>query len=278
VTPRRLINQQAAIPFAGRPQQHNMLILLSPAKTLDFETQPQTRIKTTPELLDDGAELAAVLKQFSPKQIAALMGVNDKLAELNYNRFQDWEAPPPEDATKQAVLAFKGEVYRGLLADEMTEKQLLYAQDHLRILSGLYGVLRPLDAILPYRLEMGTRLNNPRGKDLYAFWGDRIGEAIGAQLRSTKSKYLLNLASAEYFRSVNEHAIETPIVAPVFKDKTKGGYRVVTVYAKKARGTMAAWVIRNKAKTLKKLLQFDDDGYRYDAESSSEHQPVFLRG
>jgi len=255
-----------------------MLTLLSPAKTLDFESDVQTRIKTTPELLAHSDELAAELKRHSAKQIAALMSVNEDLAELNYNRYQDWETPMPDGATKQSVLAFNGEVYRGLKAGQMTEKQLTYAQDHLRILSGLYGVLRPLDGILPYRLEMGTRLKNKRGKDLYAFWGDRITDAINTQLRETKSKVLLNLASAEYFRVLDAEQIDADIIAPVFKDKTKGGYRVVTVYAKKARGTMAAWVIRSKAKTRKKLLQFDDDGYRYDTKSSTENAPVFLRG
>lgn len=254
-----------------------MLIVLSPAKTLDYETAPTVRTKTTPELLDESAELVGELRKFSPKRLAALMGISDELAELNHARYQDWEAPMPENATKQAILAFKGEVYRGFQAEQLTEKQLMYAQDHLRILSGLYGALRPLDAMLPYRLEMGTRLKNARGKDLYAFWGDRITDVINAQLRATRSKHLLNLASAEYFRSLDAKRIDAEIISPVFKDKTKGGYRVVTVYAKKARGTMASWVIRNKAKTLKKLTQFDGDGYRYDEASSSDTQPVFLR-
>ena len=186
--------------------------------------------------------------------------------------------PFPPEATKQAVLAFKGEVYLGLEADRMTEKQLLHAQDHLRILSGLYGVLRPLDAMMPYRLEMGSPLKTRRGKDLYAFWGSRISDAIGEQLSATKSRCLLNLASNEYFRSIRPKQIQVEIITPVFKDLSNGKYRVLSYFAKKARGTMAAWVIRHKVKTINKLIQFDGDGYRYDEASSSENKPVFLRG
>lgn len=255
-----------------------MLIVLSPAKTLDYESESKIRTQTTPELLDQSVKLVEVMKKKTPKQIAALMGVSDALAQLNHQRYQDWEMPMPADATKQAVLAFKGDVYLGLEADRMTEKQLLRAQDHLRILSGLYGVLRPLDAMLPYRLEMGTALKTRRGKDLYAFWGARITDSINAQLAATHTGQLLNLASNEYFRSLQKKNIQADIIAPVFKDNSKGNYKVISYFAKKARGTMASWVIRNKVKTLKKLVQFDGDGYRYDESSSTEAAPVFLRG
>lgn len=254
-----------------------MLTVLSPAKTLDYETPAKIDVKTTPEFLDQSDRLAARLKKMTPKQLRALMGISDDLAELNHGRFQDWCVPLPDDASKQAVLAFNGDVYAGLEADKMTEKQLLYAQDFLRILSGLYGILRPLDAMLPYRLEMGTQLKNRRGKDLYAFWGTRLTESLNRQLASTDAKYLLNLASNEYFRSVQAKKISVPIIAPVFKDKSNGKYRVISFFAKQARGAMASWVIRKRVKTPEKLIQFDGDGYQYDEESSTELKPVFLR-
>lgn len=255
-----------------------MLIVLSPAKTLDYESKPRIRTLTTPGLLDQSVKLVEVLKKKTPKQIAALMGVSDALAELNHQRYQDWEMPMPAAATKQAVLAFKGDVYLGMQADRMTEKQLLYAQDHLRILSGLYGILRPLDAMLPYRLEMGTKLKTRGEKDLYGFWGSRITDSINAQLATIKTGPLLNLASNEYFRSLQKKDIQSEVISPVFKDLSNGNYKVVSFFAKKARGTMASWVIRNKVKTLKKLIQFDSDGYRYDEPSSTDAAPVFLRG
>jgi cytoplasmic iron level regulating protein YaaA (DUF328/UPF0246 family) len=259
------------------PHAEAMLILLSPAKTLDFESEPTIDTRTTPEFLDEAAELVDGLKSKTQKQLSALMGISDDLAELNAQRYQDWDASLPKDASKQSVLAFKGDVYQGLEADQMTGKQLEYAQDHLRILSGLYGVLRPLDAMLPYRLEMGTKLKTKHGKDLYEFWDAKITESVASQLKATNSKYLLNLASNEYFRSVHAKQLGVPVISPVFKDWKNGQYKMISFFAKVARGTMASWVIRNKARTPKKLIQFDGDGYRYDEESSTETKPVFLR-
>ena len=255
-----------------------MLTVISPAKTLDFETAPTTRRATQPAFLDAAAELVEDARGLSPDAIRDLMGVSGKIAELNHERFMNWSPPFDLGNAKQALLAFRGDVYTGLEAETLDSAGLAFAQKHLRILSGLYGLLRPLDLMQPYRLEMGLKFANRGGANLYAFWGDRITESINAQLKATKSKVLLNLASAEYFRSVDAKRIDAEIIAPVFKDKTKGGYRVVTVYAKKARGTMAAWVIRNKAKTLKKLLQFDGDGYHYDKSASTDTEPVFVRG
>ncbi|MCC9599276.1 peroxide stress protein YaaA [Stieleria sp. JC731] len=255
-----------------------MLLLLSPSKRLDYDTPVKSSVKTTPEFIDQSARLARELKKLTPKQISALMGINDELALLNHERFQDWQSPMPDADTRQAALAFKGDVYFGLEAETLTAKQLEYAQDHLRILSGLYGILRPLDGILPYRLEMGTKLKNKAGKDLYQFWGSSIAESINRQLDQIGSRIVLNCASNEYFKAIDKKTLDAEVVSPVFKDMTKGSYRIVTVYAKKARGTMAAWVIRKKAKTLKKLKQFDGDGYRYDEESSTDTKPVFLRG
>ena len=259
-----------------------MLTVISPAKTLDFDTPATISDATTPALLDHAAGLADVIKKKSPRQLKNMMGISDNLAELNHERFQNWELAAHrsdnDPGTKQALLAFKGDVYLGLAAETLTKKQLLWTQDHLRILSGLYGVLRPLDRILPYRLEMGTSLKIKRAKDLYAYWDSLITEQIVEQLTESKSKLLLNLASNEYFSSVDADEIPVPIVSATFKEFKNGKYKFLSFFAKKARGTMAAWVIRNKVKTLKKLKTFAEDGYRFDDESSTDDALVFLRG
>ncbi len=255
-----------------------MLIVLSPAKTLDFDSEPPVSHATNPELIADSQELIGLLKQQTPGDLRNLMGISESLAELNHARFQDWCVPHPQPGAKQAIFAFQGDVYQGLQADTFTDKQLERAQVQLRILSGLYGVLRPFDRILPYRLEMGTALPNSRGKDLYAFWGDRITARIAESMRADNSRFLLNLASNEYFRSIKASALPAPVVAPAFKEFKNGSYKIISFFAKKARGTMAAWVIRQRVRTLAKLTQFAEDGYRYDAESSTDRVPVFLRG
>jgi len=254
-----------------------MLILLSPAKTLDFDSPCPIKISTAPEFLDDSVEIAGILKQQTPGDLRDLMGISDSLAELNHARFQDWAAPHPQDGSKQALFAFQGDVYQGLQAETLTAKQVDVAQEQLRILSGLYGVLRPLDRILPYRLEMGTSLANSRGKDLYAFWKSQVTRSISESMQVNQSRFLLNLASNEYFRSVDAAALPAPVVAPAFKELKNGKYKIVSFFAKKARGTMAAWVIRKRVKTMAKLTQFAEDGYRYDEQSSTEKVPVFLR-
>lgn len=255
-----------------------MLIILSPAKTLDFESDTRACAATEPELISDSQELVELLKQQSPGDLRNLMGISESLAELNHARFQDWIAPQPGDGSKPAIFAFQGDVYQGLRAETFTAKQIQRAQDQLRILSGLYGVLRPLDRILPYRLEMGTPLANSRGKNLYAFWGERITERIADSMRADGSRFLLNLASNEYFRSIDAAALPAPVVAPAFKEFKNGSYKLISFFAKKARGTMAAWVIRHRVRTLAKLTQFAEDGYRYDRKTSTDRVPVFLRG
>ncbi|TWT72913.1 peroxide stress protein YaaA [Allorhodopirellula solitaria] len=255
-----------------------MLIVLSPAKTLDFETEAPSCESTEPRWIDDSQELIGLLKQQTPVDLQNLMGISESLAELNHGRYQDWHAPHPRNGSKQAMFAFQGDVYQGLQAETFTAKQIQRAQGQLRILSGLYGVLRPLDRILPYRLEMGTKLANSRGKDLYAFWGDRITEQIADAMHADRSRLLLNLASNEYFRSLDASSLPAPVVAPAFKEFKNGSYKMISFFAKKARGSMAAWVIRHRARTMAKLTQFAEDGYRYDAESSTERVPVFLRG
>lgn len=254
-----------------------MLTVLSPAKTLDFDTPPVTGTSTQPALLEESAVLVEELRALSPAKISALMSVSDKLGVLNRNRFRNWQTPFTPENAKQAVLAFKGDVYRGLDAESFSADEFRFAQKHVRILSGLYGVLRPLDLMQPYRLEMGTRFTNERGKDLYAFWGDRITKTLNKQLKALKSDTLVNLASVEYFKSVDEDALKADIVAPVFLDEKNGKYKIISFHAKKARGLMTGWIVRNQIDDPKKLNKFNVAGYRYSADMSEPGKPTFLR-
>ncbi len=254
-----------------------MLTVLSPAKTLDFDTPAVTNTSTQPALLEDSEVLVDELRTLSPAKISALMSVSDKLGVLNRNRFKNWHTPFTRDNAKQAVLAFKGDVYRGLDAESFSADEFKFAQKHVRILSGLYGVLRPLDLMQPYRLEMGTRFANERGKDLYAFWGDRITAALNKQLKALKTNTLVNLASVEYFKSVNEDALKADIIAPVFLDEKNGTFKIISFHAKKARGLMTGWIVRNQIDDPKKLKKFDVAGYRYSADMSEPGKPTFLR-
>ncbi|MEM6363278.1 MAG: peroxide stress protein YaaA [Planctomycetota bacterium] len=254
-----------------------MLTLISPAKTLDFESELPATGTSRCDFLPQSETLIGQLKQLRPSEIASLMNVSEAIAELNHDRFQDWERPSKRNGARPALFAFQGDVYRGFKADELSIKQLDYAQTHLRILSGLYGMLRPMDLILPYRLEMGTKFATPGAKDLIAFWGDRLTNAVNAQLASSHSKLILNLASKEYFRSVDSRQLSAPVITPAFKEVKNGKAKMITVFAKMARGSMASWVMRKKARTLKKLYQFNDDGYRYDESLSSQWSPVFVR-
>lgn len=253
-----------------------MLLILSPSKTIQESSQSPVKPVSQPELLDQSAVLVKQLAKLTQKKLQTLMATSEKLTELNYQRYQAWQAPLPKSAPA-AILAFQGDVYAGLNAEQLTHAQLKYAQDHLRILSGLYGVLRPLDAMLPYRLEMGTKMRTAKGSSLYHFWGEQLTDSINAQLAATKSKLLVNLASNEYFKSLKAKLLVADVVTPVFKDASNGKYRMVSVFAKKARGTMAAWMIRKKVKTYQKLITFAEDGYYYDEASSTESKPVFLR-
>jgi hypothetical protein len=254
-----------------------MLIVISPAKTLDFETPAKTKIKTIPDFLDDSAQLVAALREMSPADISGLMGVSDKIGNLNFDRFLNWHTPFDTTNAKQALLAFKGDVYTGLDAESFSASDFKFAQKHLRILSGLYGLLRPLDLIQPYRLEMGTRFANERGKNLYEFWGSSITEALNTQLSKTKSDVLLNLASNEYFKVLQPKAINADIITPVFKDLKSGKYKIVSFYAKKARGLMSAYVIKQQIDDVEAIKQFDSEGYAYNAAMSTAREWVFTR-
>lgn len=254
-----------------------MLALISPAKTFDFDTPAPTREASQPEFLAQAQELIDVLRPLAPHDISKLMGISDKLGVLNYDRFADWQPPFDLDNAKQALFAFKGDVYVGLAAETLQEGDWKFAQDHLRILSGLYGLLAPLDLIQPYRLEMGTRLANPRGKDLYEFWGSRITEAINAQLKRLTDPVVVNLASNEYFKSVQKKDLEAPLITPVFKDWKTDRYKIISFYAKKARGMMSAYILKNRLTDAEGLKGFDEEGYRYNSELSTATEWVFTR-
>ena len=254
-----------------------MLIVISPAKTLDFETPPKVPTFTLPDFLDDSAELIDELRSYEPYRLGDLMGISPKLADLNSNRYHDWSLPFTADNAKQSVLAFKGDVYAGLDADNLDADDLQFAQAHLRILSGLYGVLKPLDLMQPYRLEMGTKLKNRRGKDLYDFWDDRINQSLNDELAGQDNPVLVNLASNEYFKSVQPESLNARIVTPTFKEARNGDYKFISFTAKKARGLMSRYIIRNRLSDPDDLRGFDLEGYRYNDALSDTDSPVFTR-
>lgn len=254
-----------------------MLMVISPAKTLDFESPLATQRFTQPALLDDSQKLIEVARRLTPAQIGSLMHISDKLAGLNADRFHQWQPPFTLDNARQAILAFKGDVYTGLQAETFKEKDFDFAQQHLRMLSGLYGLLRPLDLMQPYRLEMGIRLENPAGKDLYTFWGDRLTDALNAALAEQGDDLLLNLASDEYFKAVKPKKLNGRIIKPVFLDEKNGKFKVISFYAKKARGLMSRYVIQHRLSKPAQLKKFDLDGYFYVAEESSDAELVFKR-
>ena len=254
-----------------------MLMLISPAKTLDFETPAKTKVSTEPDFLAHSQQLIDELKQLSPAEVSGLMGISDKLGQLNAERFLDWHTPFNASNAKQAVLAFKGDVYTGLDAESFTSKEFSFAQKHLRILSGLYGLLRPLDLIQPYRLEMGTRFGNERGDNLYHFWDGVLTDAVNQQLKKLKSQVLVNLASNEYFKSITKGELNADIITPVFKDFKNGKYQIISFYAKKARGLISAYAIKNRLTDVEDIKGFDVDGYAYNDAMSSAREWVFTR-
>ncbi len=253
-----------------------MLIVISPAKTLDFEAPAMTEQYSQPAFLKQSQQLIDGLKKLSVQEVASLMSISDKLAGLNVARYQEWQTPFTTDNAKQAVLAFKGDVYTGLDADTLDQKGLDFAQTHLRILSGLYGVLKPLDLMQAYRLEMGTKFGVKGAKDLYGFWGSQIREALAAE-PAFKDKQLINLASNEYFKAVGAKQLDATIITPVFKDWKNGQYKMISFYAKKARGLMSRFIIDNKIDRPEALKDFDYEGYRFSAEMSKANDWVFIR-
>ncbi len=254
-----------------------MLMLLSPAKTLDYASPLPTNTHSLPDFIPRSAELIELLRQLSPSEVGSLMQISDPLAQLNAQRYADWSKKFNFNNARQALLAFNGDVYEGLDAASLRETQLAWAQDHLRILSGLYGVLRPLDLMQPYRLEMGTRLGNAHGKDLYAFWGERVTHAINAALAQHPAPALINLASEEYFKVVKPALLTVPVITPVFEDWKGGKYKIISFYAKRARGLMARFAIDKKITKPDQLKKFDREGYAFDAAHSSPSSWVFRR-
>lgn len=254
-----------------------MLLLLSPAKKLDYDSPLHIKKHSQPLFVDQAKALIKVLKTKTPDDIAALMSLSAALSELNVQRYQAWTPTFSEDNARPAVLAFNGDVYEGLEASSLSAAQLDWAQDHLAILSGLYGVLRPLDLMQPYRLEMGTRLATSKGKNLYEYWGPRIAEYLNERLAHQRSKVIINLASEEYFKAVDLQTLDAPVVQCVFQEARAGVWKIVSFHAKRARGLMARYVIQNKIGTVDGLQGFDAEGYGYDAQASSAGKLVFRR-
>ena len=254
-----------------------MLILLSPAKSLDYDTAPTTDRHTLPQFAAESSALIEVLRPYTPAQLASLMDLSDALATLNVARYAAWSPRFSARNSKQAVLAFNGDVYEGLDACSLKQKDLDWAQEHVAILSGLYGILRPLDWMQPYRLEMGTKLANPRGKDLYAWWGDQLAEHLNQRLAEQGSDVVINLASQEYFKSVKRKSLKARVVECVFEDWKAGQWKVISFHAKRARGLMARHAILRRAKGTKDLLNFDAEGYAHDAAASTPERLVFRR-
>ncbi|MGI9328612.1 MAG: peroxide stress protein YaaA [Pseudomonadales bacterium] len=254
-----------------------MLAILSPAKSLDFDTPPTTKKHSTPQFIAESEQLIKQLRRFSSEQLGELMGISTKLADLNRDRYANWQNRFNRGNAKPAVLAFSGDVYLGLDAAKFSARDFNWAQKHLRILSGLHGVLRPLDLIQPYRLEMGTQLKTGFGTDLYAFWGDRVTDELNATLEQLGQRYLINLASQEYFSVVQPERVEARIINVRFKDFSNGSYKFMSYYGKQARGLMASYMVKQRVTTLKALKAFDWQGYAFAPEQSSDNDWVFLR-
>lgn len=255
-----------------------MLLVISPAKTLDFATPPRVTAFSQPAHLKESSKLMKLLRPLDLDGVARLLGISQDLAALNAGRFHQWHTPFTPENAKQAVLAFNGDVYGGLAAPQLSEADLTYAQDHLRILSGLYGVLRPLDLIQAYRLEMGTRLANPRGKDLYAFWKGTLTQALNQDLaRAGGAPVLVNAASEEYFKALDPKALQARILTPVFQDWKNGTYKVISFHAKRARGLLCRQALLNRWEHPEQLMGFAEEGYAYAPEASFEDRLVFRR-
>jgi len=254
-----------------------MIALLSPAKSLDYDSPLLINKSTKPRLMNESADLVKDLKKLSAKDVGKLMSISDKLADLNHGRFQSWNPTPTKSNARQALLAFTGDVYQGMELADWSADDFTTAQQRLRILSGLYGLLRPLDLMQPYRLEMGTKFKNPQGKDLYAFWGDQLTKLINTDLKKSGSDHIVNLASNEYFSSVQPTALKGQLITPVFKDEKNGKYKIISFYAKKARGMMADYIVRKNITDATDLKKFKTAGYKFSKSDSTETELLFTR-
>ena len=255
-----------------------MIALIAPAKRLDYDSDLSVEDFSIAEHLKESKKLIKELQKKSPEDLSSLMGLSENLSVLNFERNMNWQVPKkPSNEVRQAIFAFKGDVYVGLDSETLSKSDIKYAQKNLAILSGLYGFLKPLDLMYPYRLEMGTKMKNENGKNLYEFWGNKITTSINALAKENNSKGIINLASVEYFTSVKTENLDLPVYSPVFKDFKNGKYKIISFFAKKARGSMARFVIQNKIKNPADLNKFNLDGYKYSKKESSEYSPVFLR-
>lgn len=253
-----------------------MLILISPAKTLKTDLHA-TEDSTIPVLLNKSKSIVAVLKQYKPAQLSELMGISAKLAQLNYERYQQWKSPYNDKVSFNAIFAFRGEVFKGIDIDSFSEKELEYTNEHLRILSGLYGILKPMDAILPYRLEMGTKLKLKENNNLYQYWGNHITTSINKHLSKFDEDTLINLASEEYFKSINQKMLKANIITPVFKEHKNGKYKVISIFAKKARGKMTRFILKHRINDPIDIKHFTENGYYFSDKLSTESQFTFIR-
>ena len=253
-----------------------MVTLISPSKTLNFDDNNSCNLNTDCRLINHTSELHKILVNFSINDLKDLMNVSDKIAELNYNRFKHWEEPSKSDSSKQAIYAFKGDVYSGLDAESILENKFDFLQENLRIISGFYGLLRPFDKILPYRLEMSTKLSNSRGKNLYEFWGNNITNLLNNDIEDENS-YVVNLASNEYFKSIKKNKLKNEIITPIFKEFNNGTYKTIAIYAKKARGLMSRFIIDNKIQKPENLKAFNLERYSFDNNLSDDYNYVFTR-
>ncbi|WP_439259088.1 peroxide stress protein YaaA [Lonepinella sp. BR2930] len=254
-----------------------MLAIISPAKTLDYESAVENLDFSQPQLTEYSEKLINICRQLSPAQIGSLMSISDKLAGLNAARFAEWQTEHNEQNARAAIYTFKGDVYTGLEVETLNKDDIQFAQQHLRMLSGLYGLLRPLDLMQPYRLEMGTKLHNPQGKDLYQFWGNVITNALQQAIEQQGDNVLINLASDEYFKSVKTDLLKAEIIKPVFLDLKNGKYKVISFYAKKARGFMCRYMIQHRLTQAEQLKHFDLGGYWFDETASQSNEWVFRR-
>jgi len=255
-----------------------MLIIISPAKTLDYKTLISIKGESEAPFLKESQKLIKQLKKLKPNDISELMKVSSKIAYLNHDRFAAWQLPFPTGTARQALLAFKGEVFNGIDAYSFTQEEMDYAQNHLRMLSGLYGILRPLDMIMPYRLEMGTKLAQGKNKNLYEFWGDKITKKVQEGINEQNEKVLVNLASNEYYKSVKTAKLKAKIITPIFKEAKGDQYKVIAIFAKKARGLMSRFIIQNRIENPEEIKLFDAAGYFYNEALSTETEFIFTRG
>ena len=253
-----------------------LVTIISPAKKLDYSPVEKNIDSTIPSLLEHSNELIKDLKSLNPQEVSSLMSLSDKLGALNYERFQEWKTPFTKSNSKQAILDFKGDVYQGLDAESLSETELIWAQKHVRILSGLYGILKPMDLMQPYRLEMGTKFATKRGQNLYDFWNSIITEELNKNFSSDNTN-LLNLASNEYFKSINVSELKANVISPVFMDKKNGKYKIISFFAKKARGLMTRYVIKNRIEDITDIQNFDEGGYFFSEAMSEDNKPVFCR-